>query len=178
MNWTIVRLSTLLENASKDDVKEYLKGFKCTKDSDLQTFLHEKAIMYENKGRSRTYLLIDEDNFNPLAYITLSLTEICVSGETSLSNAIKRKMDLKDDKTVGYLIGQIAKDDSVSEHVGHELIQTAMRLLKMSYMQNGGRVVCLDCKKELLDFYQKEGFVLIRSMPDSKNGLYRLVKLF
>lgn len=172
-----VRLSSMIDRYGKGPVEDYLKRFRCAKDPDLQTFLHEKAVMYENKGRSRTFLMIDEDKAIR-AYITLALTDIEVREDSPLSKGIRRKMDLNGNRAVGYLIGQMAKDDRVQEHIGHSLISKALRLLNVSYMMNGGRVVCVDCKKELLPFYQREGFVLIHTKPDEKNGLYRLILLF
>ncbi len=179
MKGASVSLFKILEKYDKVRVGRFLSTFKCTKDSDLEEFLHEKAIIYEERGRSRTYLILDPDHENRiLAYYTLSLTEIMVPKENSLSNTTVRRMDLDDGKTVGYLIGQLAKDDSVEEHVGHDLIDMAIGKLHVSFMQNGGRVICIDCKGPLLDFYKNEGFTLVEPEPNRKNGLYRLLRLF
>jgi len=104
MNEDPIRLSELLAVYGKDKVAEYLKGFRCNKDPDLQIFLHEKAIMYEDKGRSRTYLFIDSENKRIIGYVTLFLTKIRVSSKSSLVKGVIRKMDLNDGETVGYLI--------------------------------------------------------------------------
>lgn len=40
----------------------------------------------------------------------------------------------------------------------------------------GGRVVCADCRKELIKFYEENGFRVISNV--SEDGLYRLVWLF
>ena len=178
MNEDTIRLSELLAVYGKDKVAEYLKGFRCNKDPDLQIFLHEKAIMYEDKGRSRTYLFIDSENKRIIGYVTLSLTKIRVSSKSSLVKGVIRKMDLNDGETVGYLIGQMAKDDSVEEQMGHRMLSFAKSMLHKSYMQNGGRVICIDCKGPLVDYYRKEGFLTVEPDPNEKNGLYRLVSLF
>ena len=119
-------------------MKRFLGTFRCSKDADLEEFLHDKAIMFEDKGRSRTYLLLDDE----------------------------------------YLIGQLAKDDSVKDHIGHYLMDAATEQLKVSYMQNGGRVMCIDCKEPMIGYYENEGFVLVEPSPNRKSGLYRLVRLF
>ncbi len=101
-----------------------------------------------------------------------------VPEENSLSKTTIRKMDLSKGKTVGYLIGQLAKDDSVKERIGHDLIDVAISKLHMSFMQNGGRVICIDCKEPMIQYYMGEGFTLVEPRPNDKNGLYRLIRLF
>jgi len=173
------RLSDLLERNDKRTVKEYLGGFRCTRGADLQEFLWNKAIMYEDKGRSRTYLFVDADADGKIVgYVTLSMTKISVTAKSVLTGGIVRKMDLHNGETVGYLIGQMAKDDTVTEHIGGTMLKFSENMLYISYRQNGGRVICIDCKKELLEFYAQEGFTLVEPEPDERSGLYRLVKLF
>ena len=179
MKGAFIRLSAFLERYPKEDVKRFLGTFRCSKDADLEEFLHNKAIMFEDRGRSRTYLLlIYEGNNEILAYFTLALTEITVPAENSLKNSTIKKMDLSDGKTVGYLIGQLAKDDSVKEHIGHDLLDTAVEQLMVSYKQNGGRVMCIDCKEPMIGYYEDTGFKIIEPRPNEKNGLYRLIRLF
>ena len=84
MKGAFIRLSSVLERYPKEDVKRFLGTFRCSKDADLEEFLYDKAIMFEDKGRSRTYLLLDDEEDNRiLAYFTLALTEITVPEETA-----------------------------------------------------------------------------------------------
>jgi len=48
---------------SKEKVKEVISTFYCSKDYDIESFLknENKAILYERKSKSRTYLIFDED---------------------------------------------------------------------------------------------------------------------
>ena len=88
MRGAFVRLSSVLGRYPKEDVKRFLGTFRCSKDTDLEEFLHDKAIMFEDKGRSRTCLLLNDEGDNRiLAYFTLALTEITVPEENSLSNS-------------------------------------------------------------------------------------------
>jgi len=72
----------------------------------------------------------------------------------------------------------MAKDDSVEEQMGHRMLSFAKNMLHKSYMQNGGRVICIDCKGPLVDYYGKEGFLMVEPDPNEENGLYRLASLF
>ena len=58
----------------------------CEGDYDIQNFLKEKAIPFEKLGKSKTFLIFDEDEdeFKVLAYFTLALQVLKVP--ESLSN--------------------------------------------------------------------------------------------
>lgn len=64
--------------ASEEKVSEVISVFKCEKDSDIESFLKEKAIIYERKAKSRTYLIFDEEAmlkgvFKLLAYFAIAM---------------------------------------------------------------------------------------------------------
>jgi hypothetical protein len=40
----------------------------------------------------------------------------------------------------------------------------------------GGRVICVDCKRNLIAYYERHGFILVST--ESEEGLYRMVLLF
>lgn len=52
------KLADLLANKSTNQIKKLLKTFVCTKNADVQDFLHNKAITFERNLRSYTYLYI------------------------------------------------------------------------------------------------------------------------
>ena len=53
-------LQDLIENYSINQVKNFLKTFKCNINKDIENFLHNKAITFEKKLRARTYLLFEK----------------------------------------------------------------------------------------------------------------------
>lgn len=174
---SIVRLSPLIESEGEIKVQEFLRTFKCSRDTDLESFLHERAILYEKRDRARTYLIVDSDDERDtiVAYISLAITHLTVCEDTPLSKTIRKRMDLHNNMTNAYLIGQLAKDDRVKEHMGHELIRTAIDLIRPGFEMFGCRTICIDCKKPLIRFYEKEGFFRISTEP--VDGLYRMVCL-
>ena len=42
-------------------LKELISIFVCERDCDIQNFIKEKAIPFEKLGKSRTFLIFDED---------------------------------------------------------------------------------------------------------------------
>ena len=51
-----------------------LSSFSCSYDEDIQNFLHNRAIDFENLLKSRTYLVIDEGQFENPAFSLEQLT--------------------------------------------------------------------------------------------------------
>ena len=46
-----------------DLLKYILSSFSCVQDEDIQNFLHNRAIDFEKLLKSRTYLVVDEKQF-------------------------------------------------------------------------------------------------------------------
>lgn len=179
MSLAVIRLSSLLEKKDEMSVSAYLSIFKCSKDEDLEKFLHGKAIEFEKKSRSRTYLVINTDENNRIiAYVSLAITRIIIPNDNELSNKVVKRMDVSEGSAIAYLIGQLAKDDCVKKKFGHTLMQLSLDLLRVSNLQVGCRTICIDCKEKLIKFYKEEGFKIINPESNGENGLYRMVMLF
>jgi len=68
----VIPLKELIERDKLDTIYKAVLNFSC-QDDDVESFLKNKAIDFEKRDRSRTYLLVDDDNNNLLGYFTLSL---------------------------------------------------------------------------------------------------------
>ncbi|MCL2387725.1 MAG: hypothetical protein FWC89_09300 [Defluviitaleaceae bacterium] len=73
-------LGAIIGTDAEDDIKEAIDVFIC-KDKDVEVFLKHKAIDFEMRDKSRTYLILDNDAFvrgtmTILAYFTLSLKSL------------------------------------------------------------------------------------------------------
>lgn len=178
-----------MENVPQPIIDNGLRSFSCDKDSDLTFFLTERAIKFDKLGKSKTFLLLDEDKLaqkeiSIVAFFSLAMQIISLP-DTLSSNAIK-KMDGLSSRIHGkrlkdlsvYLIGQLAKNDLYSKQItGTEILKYAFSEIYIARNIVGGRVVAVDCKNEdkLLNFYQSNGFVRIGS--DEITGLEQLVHI-
>ena len=70
------KLADLLANKSTNQIKKLLKTFVCTKNADVQDFLHNKAITFERNLRSCTYLYVSNADKSVAAYITLGIKSL------------------------------------------------------------------------------------------------------
>ncbi len=167
----VQEIRILLENKiDETSLKEVFSTFICSKDPDISSFLVNSAVRFEKERTSRTYLIIDENTkdkikikgFFSIALKTLELT-------STLSNNQRKKI-LKcsnDDNIACYLIGQLGRDDSTDKGFGKELLETAISYIKAACNIVGGRLVYLDCKRELKDYYENAGF---KYLQDNKEN--------
>jgi len=71
----VIPLKELIERDRLDTVDKSILCFTC-QDADVESFLKNKAIDFEKRDKSRTYLITDDENNNLLGYFTLSLTTL------------------------------------------------------------------------------------------------------
>lgn len=174
-----------------------LSSFYCEKDDDIQLFLREKAIKFENLSKARTYLVCDEnqmleeefyiDNLKIYGYIALALKVLTVPEETS--NRLRKELDGLSAKIHGdrlsdfpcYLIGQLAKNSNLDNNItGSELLQLSCDVIAASVEAVGGRYIMIECKDniKLIDFYNKNGFKIISRIPDSDEPMVQMIRKF
>ena len=114
---------------------------------------------YEIHNKARTYLLVDDEDFI-VGYFSLAFKSIDLA---NVSKTTKRKIvggQSNTDTYSAFLIGHIAKDDSVKELLGDAIIEAAENLLVEAQKIVGGRLIYLDCKDEpkLKELYERNGY--------------------
>ncbi|MBO5669463.1 MAG: hypothetical protein J6R75_03755, partial [Candidatus Methanomethylophilaceae archaeon] len=85
-----------------------------------------------------------------------------------LSKSVMRQMNIEENSGVAqaYLLGQLVRSKNTSSGFGDRLIDFAMEIFRESKRNVGCRIVRLDCSNELIPYYEKHGFKLVR-MNDS-----------
>lgn len=177
MGFTILSLREVIDSFPDDSLykpSDLLTRFNCRLNADEEDFLREKAITYEERNKARTFLLTNEKGIR--AYFTLAFKSIDLK---KVSNNLKKALTAGESDADSYpvfLIGHIAKDDSVLEHIGDDILQSALDLLLEAQKIIGGRLVYLDCKDEekLKQFYERNGFKFFN--VSSKSGLLQYYK--
>lgn len=147
--------------------------FECSLNTDVDNFLKNKAIAFEKKGTSRTFLMLDENGFI-LAYFSLSFKEVTLD-RTKISKTKIRELDgfSKNATTIKtYLIGQIAKNSKIQNNplnlniILNEIYNIIARVQSLI----GGRIIILECedKEPLISMYQQHGYKLL-DITDNTN---------
>lgn len=188
INYKIAPISAMM--GSKDDMELLclrIKGFHCYRDKNLEDFIHEKAIVYETKGFSRTYLVIDTskstpESNNPIAaFFTLAIT---ATDYDNISKSRKEKvLGSKPGRNTfkafpGLLIAQLARDDRYGSDFinGETLLLECENYIELGRRYVGGRNIYPDCKEQLIATYQKNGYRLLTDGPTDE-GYYKMYKV-
>ncbi|MDR0779056.1 MAG: hypothetical protein LBE48_06450 [Methanomassiliicoccaceae archaeon] len=155
------QLSELIKEMNKKELSSFLSRFKCSRSTDSERFLREVSVMHDKKDISRTHLIVDSEEDKILGYFTLALK--CLSlNECDLSKSTVELMNLNEGVAQAYLIGQLAKADDAASGLGKRMLDEALKAFIDGKRKFGCRMVRLDCKDELIDYYVSYGFQHIR----------------
>ncbi len=156
--------------SDEEKAQELISIFNCEKDKDIENFIRERAILFEKLGKSRTYLIFDEDEeeFKVLAYFTLAMQVLKIP-EDLLSNRKTKFLDgfsskIRGEKITEFptiLIGQVGKNDSFKELIsGNEIMQYCLSTVFKGQAVLAGRIIMLECKDVpyIINLYKKFGF--------------------
>ncbi len=182
-----------MEKLEEDKVMNILSSFRCEQDSDIETFLHNRAVEFENLAKARTYLIFSQEELEegrtPLTiygYISLALKILTVPD--SVSNRMRKELDGFSAKLHGqqlrdfpcYLIGQLSKNSNAEPQMisGCELIETAYDIIASAVEAVGGRYIMIECrdKEKLIHFYQSNGFSEIDRIPDHDEPMVQMIR--
>ncbi|MDR1183315.1 MAG: hypothetical protein LBK67_00790 [Coriobacteriales bacterium] len=186
--YDVAQLSDFLDSEMSAKLLETkLREFRCKRDSQLEKFIHTQAMRYELKGFSRTYLVFDTDE-NPAfesptiaAFFSLAITATDYSeiGRNKREKVLGSKPGRETFRAFGgILIGQLARDDRYDSSFinGGELLDECEKYIEFGRQYIGGRIIYLDCKKELVQTYQKGNYKLLIDAPSSE-GYFKMYKI-
>ena len=57
----LISLKDLINEMSEEELDRLLSSFECVLDSDIEYFLKNRAVTYEELSKARTFLVLDED---------------------------------------------------------------------------------------------------------------------
>lgn len=146
---------------SKTKAKKLLETFTCSKNSDLQDFLHDQAMTFERHLRSRTYVYLDNETKEIAAYFTIAVNTLHTDG---ISSKVILLLDgYKDDiPTIPcFLIGQVGKSDRYADYkIGEHILADAVEIINSAQQALGGRFILLDAinHSKVVTFYQQNAF--------------------
>lgn len=183
------------ESTSLQSLKDLLSAFSCRiqndRKSDVEEFLHTKAIEFERQGIAATHLVMasHRGNLLILGYFTLAPKYVHVELKNNryrLGSKLKQRLkrfgvyeeSIKAQIISMPLIGQLGKNytNGYNELIsGGELLQIACDTVKESQALIGGRTVYLECEDtpRLIQFYEENGFTIFgRRELEAKEDRY------
>jgi len=167
----MVKRTSLKEIIGTEDELDFLKAiekFNC-QDKEVEKFLKEKALEFDKRNKSRTYLLINTDstdNIIILGYFTVTMKSLKLSPALSKSKIKKIdgfRSDIKETEAV--LIGQLGKNQDYKTQIdGKTILKTAIEIVYATCELIGGRIVFLECadNEKVVRFYEENDFVFLQ----------------
>lgn len=190
MSLIIENILDLIENYGEDEVNMILSDFSCPINSDIETFLKDKAIVFAKQKIAVTYIVSDGTSGKLLGYFSLANKAIQINDNAIESKTLKNRIhrfssyDKDNGYTVPvYLLAQLGKnynvEDGESVHI-EELMSFVYCVCSKIQHLIGGSLIYLDvdCKNEkLIDLYHDScGFVPFGKRISSKDGkTYKLM---
>ncbi len=171
--FSLFPLSEIVQNTNSNrKVKKLLETFNCTRNTDLQNFLYNKAITFEKNFRSRTYLYIENNLQEVAAYFTITISTLHTDG---ISPEVTGLLDgYKNDiaSIPCFLIGQLGKSDKFEPRkIGEFILNDAIEIIDQSQNTLGGRFILLDAinTQQVVKFYETNAFFPIENNPSSES---------
>ncbi len=150
----------------------------------MEKFLHITAIRFEESDNARTYLIVDNETSQILAYFSISFKELSLENTDISKNEIKKLDGINKNakKIKVYLIGQIAKNFNVPNNPIklEDILMDAYGAINDAKAIIGGRVIILECEntRPLIDLYEKHNFkrLIMENNIDSLITFYINIK--
>jgi len=145
--------------------------------------LQSKALSFDKRNVSRTYLLVEEDAFVQgrliiAAYYTIAIKTLILGH--NVSKRMVKEIDgfsKEVDSVSAILIGQLGKDKLHGSALrGADILADAVDLAYQIYSLAGCRITFLECEpiEKLILFYQANGFVCLQE--NQKTGLTQMLR--
>lgn len=172
-------------------LQQILNTFSCEKDSDIASFLHSRAVEFEQLSKARTYLIVDEislkqGTFTILGYFSIALKTLSIP--ETLSNRARKELDGFSGKIHGepiqnipcYLIGQLARNSLTDAKTlpGNAILGLAYDTIAAAVNLVGGRYLMIECRniESLIRFYKNNLFTEIARISDGTVPMVQMIR--
>ena len=128
MGYRIFPLSEFIRTYPEEDIQKRLSLFRCSRDRDLEDFLHRLAIPYEKRELARVYQALDTESGSILGYFSLSMRCGIVLKDSRISRSMYKHLNVQSETDVAqmYLIGQLGRADGSEKGFGKQLMADAV----------------------------------------------------
>ncbi len=190
----LISLKDLINEMDREELFQLLSSFECSLDKDIEFFLKNRAVQFEQLSKARTYLIVNENELREkqitdvsiVGYFDLALKVLTVP--ESISNRIRKDIDGLSAKIHGeqissfpvYLIGQLGRNTKIpkSSISGCELIGYAFDVIQPAVESVGGRYVLVECHddEKLVKFYAENHFTAFANIPDNGYPMVQIIR--
>jgi len=137
-----------------------IKPFRCTED-DLNGFLYDDAMHFNNELMAVTYLIEDTDKNITVAYFSILADKITFNpDEKSLWNRLNRNIpNSKRRKSYPAVkIGRLAVNEKITGEGVGTFVLDSIKYAFTNVKRVGCRFITVDALKSAIPFYERNGF--------------------
>mgnify|MGYP002626253608 CR=1 FL=1 len=137
-----------------------IEAFDCAED-DLNEFLKEESNDYQDELLAKTYLLMNAENGDVVAYYSLLNDVIRLENtEKSIRNRINRKIPFNKQRNhyPAVKVGRLAVDKSYAHQGIGRLILDSVKYVFTHGNRTGCRFLTVDALADATGFYERNGF--------------------
>jgi len=158
-----VPLSDFYKMGNKDSINEFeesLLRFKCQYGcAELDSFLHNRALEFDKRKLCKTYLVVEQEPFCIIGYYSVGIKAVELGDISKSQRAKMTSGDRGATHIAAFILAHIAKDlDCGKQLPKGEILKRALGTIKEAQNIVGGRLIYLDCRKELVQYYLDGGF--------------------
>lgn len=185
-----LNLSDIEKDLGQPFLNSLLSSFSCPLDSDIQDFIHNKALSFSQQSIAKTHLVFLGENdfgFAGIFALTQKNMQIDASGQSkNICKKLNKYGKLNTETNIydipSILIAQLSKNyaNGINNYIdGCDLLEVACEKIKSIQKDLGGKLVFLECKEndKLIDFYEANGFRRAQSDDNGPNTLIKMFKL-
>jgi hypothetical protein len=150
---------------------------------DIDTFLYKKAIDFEKRNISKTFLLINVEKIEIIGYFSLSIKSLQVPKQISKTlikkiNGINKDIDILN----FFLIGQLAINNKYkgmqlnNYSIGQLLLSIAISKIRKAQKIIGLRYILVDAinHDKVIKFYEQNNFFIFINETETIKMIYKL----
>lgn len=161
----------------KLEAEEGITAFDCG-DQDLNDFILHEANDYRKALLAVTYVAIDKENDEPLAYFSLANDRVSMGDFESRTefNRFRKHRFVNEKRIKSYPAAKICRLAVSSAAKGRHIGTFLLDFIKSYFLadnKTGCRFLTVDAYLNAVSFYQKEGFEFLNE--DDKDSMTRLL---
>ncbi len=190
MTFSIVNIHDIIDLYGIEQTQNIAHTFQCPLNTEIEQFIHEKAISFAQQKIAVTYFVINDEQ-RLVGYFTLAgklFRFTCANQSNTTKNKILKHGTYDADSnsllSSSYLIAQFGKNFNLPKEYqisGKKLMELAFEVLQDIQRKIGGGIVFLECEDNpyLLKFYQSHFFRIYNRRHSSAGNTYlQLMRFF
>ena len=192
--YKIITIDSLIESIGEEALNAILSNYSCPMNTDIEDFLHNKAVTFSRQGLAKTHLVFTSYKGNVVlaGYFSLANKTLFIPDKARMGASLKKRLakfstripETKMTILSAPLIAQLGKNYTNGYNAlvtGDELLKMACDIIQTMQLALGGKAAYLECAPApgLIHFYEENGFqVFSERITEHSETLVQMIRYF